>query len=91
MSTNQQDLEKHGVEDELKGKGNQTAGWFQKTFGRLTGNRKTEVKGAAREFGGKVQTKGGQVEQKVEQKIEEHDQAQAAKDAARLENDTIQP
>jgi uncharacterized protein YjbJ (UPF0337 family) len=91
MSTNQPDLEKRGVEDELKGKGNQTAGWFQKTFGKLTGNRNTQAKGAVRELGGKVQVKGGQVEQKVEQKLEEHDQAQAAKEADRLENDATRP
>ncbi len=74
MANDQQDLEKHGAEDELRGRGNQAAGWFQRTFGRLTGNRKTQAKGAVREFGGKVQAKGGQLEQKVEQKLEEQDQ-----------------
>ncbi len=73
MANNPSSVEKHGVEDELQGRKNQAAGWFQKTFGRLTGNRKTEVKGAAREFGGKIQAKGGQLEQKIEQKLEEQD------------------
>lgn len=73
MTDNQQDLERHGLEDELRGREKQTAGWFQRTFGRLTGNRKMQARGAVREFGGKAQVKGGQLEQKIEQKLDEHD------------------
>ena len=74
MSNNQQDLDRQGRADELQGRGKQASGWFQKTFGRLTGNRKTQFKGTVNEAGGKAQVKGGQVEQKVEQKLDEHDQ-----------------
>lgn len=89
MQTDQEDLEMHGREDELRGKGNQATGWFQRMFGKMTGNRSAEAKGTLRQFGGKVQEKGGKVEQKVENKLRQDDiEAEQARQAQIQQGET---
>jgi uncharacterized protein YjbJ (UPF0337 family) len=72
MNDQQKDLGTLGQENALKGKRNQTAGWFQKVVGKMTGNRERQARGAIQEAGGKMQSKMGGVEQKADQAIE-HD------------------
>ena len=66
----QKDLGTQGKEDTARGKLNQVAGKIQRKAGGLFGNRKMQVKGAAREAEGKVQSVGGKVEQKVDHALQ---------------------
>ena len=50
----------------MQGKLDQAAGKVQKKVGQLTGNKKVEAKGKAREMGGKVEDKAGKAEKKVD-------------------------
>jgi len=75
MNDEQKDLGTLGREDALKGKRNQTSGWFQKVMGKMTGNQARQMQGAVREAGGKIQSKVGEAEQKADQAIEHDEKA----------------
>ena len=60
------------MEDALKGRHKQTAGWFQKVVEKMADNRTKQAQDAVREAEGKIQSKVGEAEQKVDQAIE-HD------------------
>lgn len=44
---------------------------MQKKVGQVTGDSSTEAKGAARELGGKVQSKAGDVEKDADRKLDD--------------------
>lgn len=68
----EKDLGTQGAQDALKGKANQVIGKVQEKTGQVLGDKSTEGKGKARQVGGKVQEKVGQGEQKVDEKLKEH-------------------
>ena len=51
--------------DQVKGVGKQAKGSVKEATGRVTGNRRTEVEGAAEKTAGKVQKGFGDVKEKV--------------------------
>ncbi len=70
MNDEQKDLRSQGQENVHRGRRHQTAGWFQKVVAKITENREKQAKGGAQEVGGKIQSKMGEVEQKVDQASE---------------------
>jgi len=71
----QKDLGTQGKEDTFMGKVKQVAGKFQRKAGQATGNRDMQARGTGREVGGKVQSAGGQVEQKVDNALHPNETA----------------
>ena len=51
--------------DKAKGKVREFAGRTQRTVGKLTGNRKTQVKGALRQVAGRLQQAEGEVREQA--------------------------
>lgn len=61
-----EDLGTQGAKDTVRGKSNETVGRVEQAAGDLTGNKKTKAKGAGRETKGKIQSKIGEIKQKVD-------------------------
>jgi uncharacterized protein YjbJ (UPF0337 family) len=71
MTDENKDLGTQGVEDTVKGKAKEVGGKVQKNVGKATGDKTTEAKGKVREVGGKAQAKGGELERKADEKLDE--------------------
>lgn len=60
------DLDREGMEDQVKGAGKEFKGKVRNSIGGLTGDSSEQIKGKAEELKGKVQRKIGETESDVD-------------------------